>query len=52
MKKFLMILVAATLALSITGCKKKTAADEAGDAVKEAAGAVKDAADAAKKEAE
>jgi outer membrane murein-binding lipoprotein Lpp len=52
MKKFLMVLVAATLALSITGCKKETKADEAANTIEEATNAATDAVDGAKKAVE
>jgi hypothetical protein len=49
MKKFLMLLIAGTLTLSITGCKEKTTSEKLGDAMEQAADDAKQAADDAKK---
>jgi hypothetical protein len=53
MKKLLMVLVAATIALSVTACKKKeTTGDKVDNAIEKATDAAKDAKDAAKKAVE
>jgi ABC-type transporter MlaC component len=50
MKKLLMVLVAATIALSVTACKKKpeTTGDKVNNAIEKATDAAKDATDKAK----